>query len=228
MRLPAELSDTMDSYLSRGYAGRVGFGIYPVVIAVDFCNAFTDPSRPHGMDLSGPIEATVRILDAGRACGAPIVFSAICYRPELDGAGPWLRKIPSNASLVAGTSAVEIDARLGKRADDRLIVRTRASCFFGTGLADDLKGIGVDTVIVTGATTSGCVRATVVDSCSYDFRTIVVEDAVGDRAELPHLVNLFDMDAKYADVIGSSAVIAYLDQLADGKQRPGDKQGTGR
>jgi nicotinamidase-related amidase len=213
VKVPPELADTLAFYLSRGYAGRVGFGVRPAVVVVDLCNAFTDPARPHGMDLSGPIEATVRVLDAGRAASIPIVFGSIAYPPDMKGAEPWIRKIPANASLVTGTPAVEIDARLGKRAGERLIVRAQASCFFGTGLADDLKAIGVDTVIVTGATTSGCVRATVVDACALGFRTIVVEDAVGDRAEIPHLVSLFDMDAKYADVADSSAVAAYLGEL---------------
>ena len=210
MEIPPELSDTLAFYRSRGYAGRVGFGARPAVLVVDFCNAFTDPSQPQGMDLSGPVAATVRLLEAGRGAGVPVVFSSIAYGPALEGADPWICKIPSNAGLVVGTHAVELDARLGRRAAERVLVRRQASCFFGTGLADDLRTQGVDTVIVTGATTSGCVRATVVDACAYGFRTVVVEDAVGDRAALPHLVNLFDMDAKYADVVGSAEAVSYL------------------
>jgi nicotinamidase-related amidase len=105
---------------------------------------------------------------------------------------------------------VEVDPRLNRRPNEMLLVKKYASCFFGTDLASRLLSRRVDTLLITGCTTSGCVRASAVDACSYGFHTIVVEDAVGDRAELPHLASLFDIDSKYGDVVGLAEAVNYL------------------
>jgi nicotinamidase-related amidase len=143
----------------------------------------------------------------------PIVFSTVAYDSELQEAGVWIRKIPSNKWLVEGSEWVELDERLGRRPREMLLVKKYASCFFGTDLAARLVSRQIDTLIITGCTTSGCVRASAVDACSLGLRTIVVQDAVGDRAELPHIANLFDIDAKYGDVVEQDEALGYLQAL---------------
>jgi maleamate amidohydrolase len=145
-----------------------------------------------------------------------VLFSTVAYDAGLQDAGVWIRKIPSNHLLVEGSEWVEVDERLGRRDSEGVLVKKYASCFFGTDLASRLMSRRIDTLLVTGCTTSGCVRATVVDACSYGFHTIVVEEAVGDRAELPHHASLFDMDAKYGDVVTLDDATAYLERCLAG------------
>ncbi len=143
-----------------------------------------------------------------------MIFSTVAYDPELQEAGIWIRKIPSNSWLVEGSEWVEIDERLEQRPHETTLVKKYASCFFGTDLAARLVSRRIDTLIVTGCTTSGCVRATVVDACSFGFHTIVVEEAVGDRAALPHAASLFDIEAKYGDVVSLADTLTYLRGLS--------------
>jgi nicotinamidase-related amidase len=189
---------------------RVGFGERPAILVVDMTNAFLDPRSPLAGALEPQVKEIKRLLDAGRERGVPVIFSAVHYDPELKEAGLWARKIPANHVLQRGTEWVEVDARLEKRPDEMLLVKKYASCFFGTDLASRLVSRRVDTLIVTGCTTSGCVRATVVDSCSFGFHTIVPQGAVGDRAELPHWANLFDIDMKYGDVVSVDDTLDFL------------------
>ena len=207
------LAELHERLSAKGFAGRVGFGKRPAVLVVDLIRAFTDPACPLGSDLDAEIENTRRILEAARAAGAVVVMSTSYYDEALDEAGLWSLKIPSSEWLTEGTEWVQIDERLARAKGDMLLVKKYASCFFGTDLMSRLVSRGVDTLIITGCTTSGCVRASAVDACSYGLRTIVVEDAVGDRAPLSHLTCLFDMDAKYADVVTTETVIAQLEVL---------------
>jgi maleamate amidohydrolase len=134
----------------------------------------------------------------------------VAYDPALQEAGIWIRKIPSNSWLVEGSEWVAVDERLGRRPHEMLLVKKYASCFFGTDLAARLVSRHIDTLVLTGCTTSGCVRATAVEACSLGLHTIVVQEAVGDRAELPHIANLFDIDAKYGDVVAQDDALRYL------------------
>jgi nicotinamidase-related amidase len=156
------------------------------------------------------VSATNELLHLARRDDVPIIFSTVAYDPELQEAGLWIRKIPSNEWLVEGSEWVEVDERLDRRQSEMVLVKKYASCFFGTDLAARLVSRRIDTLLITGCTTSGCVRATAVDACSYGFHTIVVEEAVGDRAELPHHASLFDIDAKYGDVVPLAEAAAYL------------------
>ncbi len=200
-------------YSQRGLAGRVGFGQKPAVVAVDFILGFTDRSSPLSGDLEGPLVATLRILEAARRRGVPIFFTAVEYDESLKDAGLFLKKVPSLKWLVAGSRWVELDPRLGRRSGEILIKKKYASSFFGTDFASLLATAGVDTLIVTGCTTSGCVRATVVDALQYGLHAIVPIEAVGDRASVPHQANLFDIDAKYGDVVNTQDVLDYLASL---------------
>jgi maleamate amidohydrolase len=193
----------------RGLGGKVGFGCSPALVAVDFSQAFTTPESPMGGDFSREIEITRELVAAGQHLDMPVVYSVPRFDRSLKDAGPWFKKIPGCEILAGGTHWVEVDERL---ADDPGIVMYKKypSVFFGTDLASILIARGVDTVLITGITTSGCVRATAVDACSLGFRTIVVRDGCADRAELPHVATLFDLEMKYADVVSQSEALEYL------------------
>ena len=200
-------------FQDKGFGRRVGFGQRPALLAVDFITGFTDLRSPLAGDLDTQLAATNALLEPARAAGIPVIFSTVAYDAELQEAGIWVRKIPANSWLVEGSEWVEVDARLNQRSNETTLVKKYASCFFGTDLAARLISRRVDTLIITGCTTSGCVRATAVDACSYGFHTIVVEEAVGDRAALPHAASLFDIDAKYGDVVSLQETLSYLAAL---------------
>jgi maleamate amidohydrolase len=210
----AEFDKLRTVYTDRGFGGRVGFGSRPAVLVVDFIRAFTDPASDLGGELDAEVAAARQIVDAAREAGAPIVFSTVEYDAALQEAGVWLRKIPSSKWLIEDTPWVEVDERMGMRAGDMLLAKKYASCFAGTDLVSRLVSQGVDTLIIAGCTTSGCVRASAVDACSLGFRTIVVREAVGDRAVLPHVANLFDIDMKYGDVISVDETLDHLAGVA--------------
>ncbi|MDP9392519.1 MAG: N-carbamoylsarcosine amidohydrolase [Actinomycetota bacterium] len=210
----AEYARLREEFRAKGFGRRVGFGERPALLAVDFITGFTDQRSPLAGDLDTQLAATNRLLEPARAAGIPVIFSTVAYDPELQEAGIWIRKIPSNSWLVEGSEWVEIDERLEQRPHETTLVKKYASCFFGTDLAARLVSRRIDTLIVTGCTTSGCVRATVVDACSFGFHTIVVEEAVGDRAALPHAASLFDIEAKYGDVVSLADTLTYLRGLS--------------
>jgi nicotinamidase-related amidase len=194
---------------------RVGCGERPAVIVVDLQIGFTAPEiSPVAGELGAVIKATNRILAAARAAGAPAYFTVIGYDAECpDDAGLWPKKGPYLRTLTLGGELVNLDPRVDRLPSDLVLVKKYASAFFGTHLAPMLAAKGVDTVVVTGCTTSGCVRATIVDALGYGFRPIVPVEAVGDRADEPHEASLFDIDAKYGDVVAVDEVVAYLARL---------------
>ena len=202
-------SDLRADYLRKGFLGQVGFGRSPCLLVVDLTNGFTDPSSPLGSDLTQVIAANNELLAVARGRGIPVIFSIVRYDHERE-AGVWLRKIPSLGILKTGSGTEDVDPRLAPRPDEQVLVKKFGSCFFGTTLASQLTSQGIDTVIVTGVSTSGCVRATVVDAVQHGFRAIVPRQAVGDRAQAPHEANLFDMQAKYGDVLELARVKDYL------------------
>jgi maleamate amidohydrolase len=199
-------------YARAGFGASVRRGERPAVVVVDLTHGFTDPAAPTGADLSDVVAATSELIEAGRPAGVPVVFTTIAYTPaEADGdAVAWLTKAPGMRTQREGSRAVAIDDRLPVAARDHLITKKGASAFFGTGLTALLAGLRVDTVLVCGATTSGCVRATAVDAVQSGFSVLVPRQCVGDRAAGPHEANLFDIQAKYGDVIELADAISYL------------------
>lgn len=204
--------DLRAEYLRKGLLGEIGFGARPCLLVVDITRGFTDPSLPLGADLTQVIDAINTLLRVARARDIPIIFSVVSY-DDLREAGLWIKKVPGLASLLAGSGGEVLDERLGRRPGEQILVKKFGSCFFGTPLASQLTAQGVDTVIVTGVSTSGCVRATVIDAVQNGFHTIVPRQAVGDRAQGPHEANLFDMQAKYADVLELRRVVGYLETV---------------
>jgi maleamate amidohydrolase len=196
--------------------GSVTLGERPAVLVVDFSRGFTDPASTLGADLTAEVEATRRLLDAARERGFPVFFTTIGFEPSLVDGAFWLQKVPSLADLQLGGPWVEIDGRLGRREDETIVLKKGASAFFGTNLASILITQRVDTVLLCGATTSGCVRATAIDLLQYGFPALVPRECVGDRAGGPHEANLFDIQAKYADVVSLDAALDYLASVAQG------------
>ena len=204
---------TLAEYQEKGFADRSGFGARPALLIVDFINGFTDPKSPLGGDFTNELAVTQRLQTAFRAANLPIAYTTIAYQPDFRDAGLFIKKVPALSVLVKGSASVEIDKRIRPQFDEYVVEKKFASAFFGTDLDDYLKGLGVDTIVMTGCTTSGCIRASAIDSLQYGYHTIVVSDGVGDRAQGPHEANLFDIDAKYGDVMPADQVLDYLRTL---------------
>ena len=201
-------------FAERGFGKRIGFGERPALIVIDMLKAFTDETAPLGANLEPQLAAIVPLLAAAHARSAPVIFSSVRYdESDVRDAGIWARKMKGVTSLQADGKGWELDPRLDFRRGDILLYKKYASCFFGTDLVPKLLTARVDTLIITGCTTSGCVRATAVDACQNGFRSIVVREAVGDRSAAAHAQSLFDLDAKYADVVGLDDAAGYLEQL---------------
>jgi len=190
-----------EMYQQRGFANRVGFGEKPALLIIDFINAFTDVSCPLGSNLNNEVESTAQLLKIFREKNLPVHFTTTAYEEGFASAGVFIKKVPSLSHLKQGTKLVEIDERLKSEPFETVWEKKYASAFFGTALASALIAQKIDTLLIAGCTTSGCVRASAVDACQNGFRTIVVRDCVGDRSAAAHEANLSDLDAKYADVV---------------------------
>jgi nicotinamidase-related amidase len=199
-------------YDARGFGGRQGAGERPAVVVVDFIEGFTNPESALACDTDAAVEATRSLLDAARASGAPVFFTTVSYdQDDLERAAMFIAKAPALATLRPGSPWVEVDARLGRRDGEPVLVKLFASAFFDTDLNVQLREAGCDTVIVAGASTSGCVRATAVDALQYGYRVLVPREAVADRAVEAHNGSLTDIDAKYGDVISIGEAIAAVE-----------------
>jgi maleamate amidohydrolase len=198
-------------FKDKGFGLRMGFGQRPALLVIDLINAFTDPSTMLGSDLGAQIEAANRLIDAAHKRNLPVIFSTVSYdEEELHDSGIWAMKHKGTRLLVAGSAAVAIDARIHRNDRDPIIVKKYASCFFGTDLVPRLLNRGIDTLVIAGCSTSGCVRATAVDACQNGFRPIVVQEAVGDRSKAAHDQSLFDLNSRYADVVSIDEVLTYF------------------
>lgn len=195
---------------------RIGYGADPVLLVVDIQTGFTDPDNPLGGDLTEVVEQTNTLVDAAHTGSIPVVFTRIVTKhDDMRDLGVWGEKIPSLETLKADSEWVDIDPRLNVGEDDHILDKRQASAFHETELDSMLAGLGADTVVVAGCTTSGCIRASAVDACSHGYYTIVPEGAVGDRAPEPHEANLFDINAKYGDVRPVEEVMNYLAASGD-------------
>jgi maleamate amidohydrolase len=206
-------AETERTYARGTFGSASGFGQTPAILVVDFCLGMTDPASPLGSDMSSAISATRRVLDLARVLNLPIVYTTVVYARGCADGGAFVRKVPALRIFEEGGPWSAIDPRLDRRDSEPVVVKKFASAFFGTSLAALLTSLGTDTVIVTGSTTSGCVRASALDALQSGFRVIVPRECVADRAPGPHAANLFDLDAKYADVISVDDVLAALEKL---------------
>ncbi len=213
-------------YEEAGFGKTVGFGSRPALFIIDVqyrtCGEKPEPildaikksktaCGEWGWNAVGKIK---RILDVARPKGTPIIYPTVERKDRFD-AGRWKDKIPAiaDSSSYIGDRGVEIIEEVAPQEGDIVVSKRYASAFFGTPLMTYLNDLDIDTLLVTGCTTSGCVRATVVDGFSYGFKVTVAEDAVYDRGEVSHAINLFDISSKYADVIPTEEVITYINSL---------------
>lgn len=208
--LRRHLEDLRRRYVDMDWACRVGFGKRPAVVVVDLALNWTRPETQMGTNLDTVVEATRSILESARGAGVPVFFSSSNFDPdELPALGSRKARSerrPEDAPLF------DIDPRLERRPDEKIVRKSSASCFKGTNLQDMLTTLGVDTLIVTGVSTSHCVYATCRDACDA-FRIIIPREAVGERCEIMHMVNLLDLDIDVGDVLPSTEVRAYLENL---------------
>jgi len=214
------IAEAFERYRRAGIGvGRVGYGRKPALLVVDLQYAYTSEESPLGGNLDQVIKNVRTLLEEARRSRIPVIYTAIVYRQK-DGldSGLWGLKVPTLPKVCrAGSGFIEIDERVKPQSEDFVIEKKMASGFIGTELLTILNSLDVDTLVVVGGTTSGCVRATVVDAISYGFRPIIPENCVGDRAEGPHKAALFDMATKYADVVKLEEVLEYLKSLSAGR-----------
>jgi maleamate amidohydrolase len=203
-------AEAREVYARARIGERIGLRERPAVLVVDFSCGFTDPSCALGSELADEVAATRRLLDAARQRSIPAIFTTIGYDDDLVDAGIWPEKMPALSELRIGTRWVEIDERLGRRPDEPVVLKKGASAFFGTNLTAILAARVIDSVILCGATTSGCIRATAIDLLQHGYPTVVPRECVGDRAQAPHEANLFDIQAKYAEVVPLDEVLAVI------------------
>jgi maleamate amidohydrolase len=201
-----------DIYRKQNFGNSAGFGRRSALLVVDFTVGFNDPALFGGGNIDPAVKRSVALLEFFRQKKLPVAFTRIVYADDGSDAGVFCMKVPSLRMLVDRHPAGGIVPDLEPQKGELVIRKTQASAFFGTGIAPWLVQQGADTVVVTGCTTSGCVRASVIDACSHNFRTIVATDCVGDRALGPHEANLFDMGQKYADLLERDDIMAALRQ----------------
>lgn len=199
-----------------GFGQRAGgVGRRPALVVVDINKGFTDPASPLVCDLDETVDAIRRLLEAMRRAELPVVYTTVSYTEgDRVAAKAFIDKVPVLLTLAAGSPWTEIDERIAPRPDEPVLNKLFASAFYGTALASMLASHGCDSVIVTGASTSGCVRATVVDALQHGYRPIVPREAVGDRNPAAHEANLYDIDLKYGDVVSLDECLAALEELA--------------
>lgn len=209
------MSDAQRINESAGFTGTLQPDTSPAVLVVDFHKGATRTNLISlAIDVDVEVRNTARIVAQARRVNAPIFFTAVAYEENLRDAGLWTQKVEALRDARLGSELAEIDERLGYSAvEDTYIVKKQASAFFGTGLSGMLTADHIDTVVITGCTTSGCIRATTVDAISYGFVPLVISDAVADRAPTQHVSNLIDIQSKYGEVITTDNVINYLKTL---------------
>jgi len=192
-----------------GFNGRLGFGGTPAVLVVDMCRAYFTDGSPLNLGSRDAIEGCVALVDAARAAGVPVIWSRVEFEPGGNG-GVFYRKVGALASFDRGNPLGDWLPELQPAEHELVITKQSASSFFGTQLADRLRTDRIDTLVIGGVSTSGCVRASAIDACQHDLVPIVVPEACGDRRHETHESNLFDIDAKYGDVVPLSEVLDHL------------------
>jgi nicotinamidase-related amidase len=197
--------------VSAAFGGRAGAGRAPALVVVDVTLGFTDPASPLACDLDGPVGAIGELLAAARAAATTVVFTTVAYGPgDHAAAATFLAKVPALGVLEAGSRWAQVDPRIAPRPTEPVLVKLFASAFFATPLASLLTARGHDGLVVCGASTSGCVRATVVDALQHGFRPVVAREAVGDRDPAAHEQALRDVDGRYGDVVELGEAAALL------------------
>lgn len=207
------MSDLASNYKGV-FDGRIGFGKRPALLIVDFINAYVTEGAPlFAPDVVTAVHETIPLLSLAREKQIPVLYTKVLYNKNFRDGGIFIQKVPVLKTMVEGEPFAEIVPQITPVESDIIIVKQYASAFFGTSLAATLTSLGVDTILLTGCSTSGCIRASAVDGMQYGFRVIVPRECVADRHPGPHEANLFDINSKYGDVMGKSQVMEYLKKL---------------
>jgi len=207
------MTDDLAANYAKAYDNRIGFGKKPALVLVDFVQAYFEPESPLYAGVDAALASALRIRAKAREKGLPVILTGVVLHPSgLDG-GRFFQKAKPLACFTAGNPLGAWPEGLEPFPDEFVVSKQYPSAFFGTSLAPLLTSMGVDNVILTGLTTSGCVRASCVDAMSHGFITTVVRDACGDRHTAPHEANLFDMNAKYADVVSEAEILDFIGKL---------------
>lgn len=207
-----EKPDLEQDYHEAGFGNRLGFGEAPALLVVDFIKAYMEPDSPLYAGVEDELKTAQRVLAAARKAEIPVIFTCVEYTPGGADGGLFYKKVGALKHLDRGGRLGAFAEGLEPDSNEVVVTKQYASAFFGTSLASTLNAMGRDCVIVTGLTTSGCVRATALDALQYGFIPLVVADACGDRDEAVQKANIFDLGAKYADIVSAETVCGWLAQ----------------
>jgi maleamate amidohydrolase len=200
-----------DDYQRAGFGGTLPFGRRPALLVIDVVQAYVQPDSPlYAQGFVDALAPNIRLIEAARAVGAPVIFTKVVYGAEGRDGGLFYRKVPALRSFLKGSPLGAFPAGITPRTDEVVVSKQYASAFFGTSLVATLVAMGVDTVLVTGYSTSGCVRATALDALQHGFAPFVVREACGDRDARPQEANLFDLQNKYAEVVSEAQATGLL------------------
>lgn len=201
-----------------GFAGSLRPGTRPVVLVIDMMRAYFETDSPFCLPDDSCVSAAAEVVTAARAAGVPVVHTLVRYGPDGVDGGIFLQKVPALRLLVGQVPLGEPMPAVAPRPDETVVVKQYASAFFGTSLASTLRSLGADTVLILGVSTSGCVRATAVDALQHGFVPLVVSEAVGDRETTVHNASLYDLQAKYAEVVTLDDITTYLRDVCKQRQ----------
>ncbi len=204
------MSDDLSENYARTYGGKLGFGRKPALIMIDLVRAYFDHDCDLWADCDTALASAIRLRDVARKAGVPVIYTNVVYHPKALDGGRFFQKALPLRHFIRGSKWGNWAPGIDPSEDELVVSKQYASVFFGTSLTSTLTTWGVDTVILTGVSTSGCVRASCVDANSHGFIPIIPREAVGDRHPAPHEANLFNMNAKYGDVVSEDETIAYL------------------
>jgi len=206
----ADLGALETDYAKAGFGGRLVAGAKPVLLIVDVCMAYLDPASPLYAGVESALASNINLVSAARAANVPVIFTRVVFHPSGKDGGVFFRKVPALKAFLPGSPLGEFHPDLTPAAEDVVVTKQYASAFFGTSLASTLYAMAADTVLITGFSTSGCVRASTLDALQHGFVPFVVRDACGDRDARVQEANLFDLQAKYAEVVSESEALAIL------------------
>jgi maleamate amidohydrolase len=209
-----QVDDLGSDYAAAGFGGSIGWGRSPAVVVIDVCQAYLDPASPLYAGVEAARDAVGELVRAARADGVPVVWTRVEYEPGGADGGVFYAKVASLAVFQRGASTFgEFPPEVAPVEGETVYTKQYPSAFFGTSLVDDLRERGIDTVVLCGFSTSGCVRASCVDAVSYGFVPVVVPEACGDREIRPHDQAIFDMGAKYGEVVALADTLAHFATL---------------
>lgn len=210
--------ESRDDNYAGVFDGTIGFGVRPAVLVIDFIRSYTTKGSPFFAEgVVSAVAESVDLLAAARGAHVPVIYTKVLYHPSGADGGIFVQKVPALRTLVDGEPLAEIDPMVVPHPEDLVIVKQYPSCFFGTSLATTLTTQRIDTLVLVGCSTSGCVRATAIDALQHGFRVIVPRECVGDRHDGPHEANLFDINAKYGDVVAKADVVAHFTSISGDK-----------